>query len=398
MTARSGPQGRAARESTWSVPLSDLAIDEEIVGAVSDAVASGWWSSGPRVAEFERAFARFVGAEHAVAVASGTAALHLSVLAAGCGPGDEVILPSLNFVAAASVVRHVGATPVFCDVVGERVLNADPRDIDGAVGQRTKAVVVLHYGGVPCDMDAVRAIAARRGLIVIEDAAHAPGALYHGRACGTLGDVGCFSFFANKNLPIGEGGMVVTDDDGVAQAVRLLRSHGMTAVTWDRQRGHAAGYDVVAPAFNYRMDEMRAALGLVQLSRLPAANAARARLAACYQERLDGVAGLTVALADDPPHAVSAHHLAVVVLPRGTARGALREGLAARRIQTSVHYPPIHRFSAYRKLGGRRLPRTDDVGERLLTLPLFPHMTGEQVDEVADALIEELGRAGETGG
>jgi dTDP-4-amino-4,6-dideoxygalactose transaminase len=143
---------------------------------------------------------------------------------------------------------------------------------------------------------------------------------------------------------------------------------------------------------------MRAALGLVQLSRLPAANAARARLAACYQERLDGVAGLTVALADDPPRAVSAHHLAVVVLPRGTARDELREGLAARRIQTSVHYPPIHRFSAYRKLGGRPLPRTDDLAERLLTLPLFPHMRGKQVDEVADALLEELGRARETGG
>jgi dTDP-4-amino-4,6-dideoxygalactose transaminase len=395
MTARPRPQGRRGHEGTWSVPLSDLAIDEEIVGALDAAVASGWWSAGPRVAEFERAFARFVGAGHAVAVASGTAALHLSVLAAGCGPGDEVILPSLNFVAAASVVRHVGATPVFCDVTCERDLNADPRDIDAAAGPRTRAVVVLHYGGVPCDMDAVHAIAARRGLIVIEDAAHAPGAFHDGRACGTLGDVGCFSFFANKNLPIGEGGMVVTDDDGMADAVRLLRSHGMTAVTWDRQRGHAAGYDVVAPAFNYRMDEMRAALGLVQLSRLPAANAARARLAARYRERLDDVAGLTVALADDPPHAVSAHHLAVVVLPRGTARGALREGLAARRIQTSVHYPPIHRFSAYRELGTRPLPRTDDVGERLLTLPLFPHMTDEQVDEVADALIEELARARE---
>lgn len=387
------PGGRTALAGSWSVPLSDLAVDEEILDAVRDAVASGWWSTGPRVAEFERAFARFVGAEHAVAVASGTAALHLSVLACGCGPGDEVVLPSLNFVAAASVIRHAGATPVFCDVVGERDLNLDPRDMDAAAGPRAKALLVLHYGGFPCEMESVLAIAARRGLVVIEDAAHAPGAVYRGRACGTLGHVGCFSFFSNKNLPIGEGGMVVTDDAGLADRVRLLRSHGMTTLTWDRQRGHAAGYDVLASAFNYRMDELRAAIGLVQLSRLAAGNAARARLAERYRERLDHVAGLTVPFAGGAAHEVSAHHLAVVVLPRRTARAELRAELAARRIQTSVHYPPIHRFSAYEELGvNRPLPRTDDLGERVLTLPLFPHMTGEQVDEVAGALIAALGR------
>jgi dTDP-4-amino-4,6-dideoxygalactose transaminase len=379
-------------ETAWSVPLSDLAVDEEILAALRNAAASGWWSTGPRVAEFERAFARFVGAGHAVAVASGTAALHLAVLASGCGPGDEVVLPSLNFVAAASVVRHAGATPVFCDVVGERDLNMDARDLAAAVGPRTRAIVALHYGGFPCDMEALLAVAARRGLIVIEDAAHAPGALYRGRSCGTLGHVGCFSFFSNKNLPIGEGGMVVTNDDVLANRVRLLRSHAMTTLTWDRQRGHAAGYDVVATGFNYRMDEMRAAIGLVQLSRLPLSNAARARLAARYRERLDGVAGVSVPFAESARENASAHHLAVVVLPRGTPRGQLREVLAARGIQTSVHYPPIHRFSVCRELARRSLPRTDALSERILTLPLFPHMTDEQVDEVADALIEALDR------
>jgi dTDP-4-amino-4,6-dideoxygalactose transaminase len=372
------------------VPLSDLAVDEEILGAVGEAVGSGWWSTGPRVAAFEEAFARFLGARHAVAVSSGTAALHLSVIACGCGPGDEVILPSLNFAAAANVVRHAGATPVFCDVIGEDDPNLDPRDLEAAVGARSKAIVALHYGGFPCDMDAVLAIADRHGLVVIEDAAHAPGATYRGRPCGTLGAAGCFSFFSNKNLPIGEGGMVVTDDAALADRVRLLRSHGMTAVSWDRHRGHATGYDVVATGFNYRLDEMRAAIGLVQLSRLETGNAARARLAARYRERLHGVAGLTMPPADHARHDGSAHHLAAVVLPTGADREGIRAELKARGIQTSVHYPPIHRFSVYRDPTGRPLPRTDELAERLLTLPLFPHLREDQVDDVADALLLAL--------
>jgi dTDP-4-amino-4,6-dideoxygalactose transaminase len=381
-----------ARRMPPGIPLSDLAVDEEILGAVGDAVASGWWSTGPRVAAFEEAFARFLGAQHAVAVSSGTAALHLAVVACGCGPGDEVILPSLNFAAAANVVCHAGATPVFCDVTGEGDPNLDPLDVEAAVGPRAKAIVALHYGGFPCDMDAVAAIAERPGLVVIEDAAHAPGATYRGRPCGTLGAVGCFSFFSNKNLPIGEGGMVVTDDAALADRVRLLRSHAMTAVSWDRHRGHATDYDVVATGFNYRLDEMRAAIGMVQLSRLETGNAARARLAARYRGRLHEVSGLTVPPADDARHAGSAHHLAAVVLPPGADRQEIRAELKARGIQTSVHYPPIHRFSAYEDVGGRPLPRTDELAERLLTLPLFPHLREDQVDDVAAALLLALRR------
>jgi dTDP-4-amino-4,6-dideoxygalactose transaminase len=381
-----------APNALGGVPLSDIAVDEEILGAVAEAVGSGWWSTGPRVAAFEEAFARFLGAPHAVAVSSGTAALHLSVIACGCGPGDEVILPSLNFAAAANVVRHAGATPVFCDVIGEGDPNLDPLDVEAAVGPPTKAIVALHYGGFPCDMNAVAAIAERHGLVVIEDAAHAPGATYRGRPCGTLGAVGCFSFFSNKNLPIGEGGMVVTDDAALADRVRLLRSHAMTAVSWDRHRGHATDYDVVATGFNYRLDEMRAAIGMVQLSRLETGNAARARLAARYRGRLHEVSGLTVPPADDARHAGSAHHLAAVVLPPGADRQEIRAELKARGIQTSVHYPPIHRFSAYEDVGGRPLPRTDELAERLLTLPLFPHLRDDQVDDVAAALLLALRR------
>ena len=227
-------------EAAWRVPLSDLQVDEELLSVGRDVLASGWWSMGPRVADFEAQFADFNGAPHALTVSSGTAALHLALLAVGCGPGDEVVLPSLNFVAAANTVACVGATPVFCDVSGLDDLNLDPADLDEAIGPRTKAVIVLHYAGYACDLAAVLEIAERRGVAVIEDAAHAPGGIWNGRALGTIGAIGCFSFFSNKNLPVGEGGMVVTADDDLAGRVRSLRSHGMTTLTWQRHRGHAS--------------------------------------------------------------------------------------------------------------------------------------------------------------
>lgn len=371
----------------WLVPLSDVSPNEELLAAVHEAVASGWWSMGPRVAEFEQQFAELCGTRHALAVANGTAALHIALLAAGCGRGDEVVLPSLNFVAAANVVAHTGATPVFCDVRGPGDLNLDPEDLEAALGPAAKAVVVLHYGGYPCDMERILDLAERHGVAVIEDAAHAPGATLNGRACGSMGAAGCFSFFSNKNLPIGEGGMVVTDDDILAERLRLLRSHGMTTLTWDRHRGHASTYDVLQPGFNYRLDEVRAAAGLVQLARLRDANAARARVVARYRAALDGVDGLTLPFADGGV-ATSAHHLAVVLLPDDVSRERVRDLLAERRIQTSVHYPPIHRFSAYASSAGARpLPQTDAVAERILTLPLFPQISEEQVDTVCEALL-----------
>ncbi len=347
-------------EKRWQVPLSDVIVDDELVESVLDVVRSGWWSMGPRVEEFEREFASFLGATHGIAVANGTAALHLALLAVDCGPGDEVVVPSLNFVAAANTIKHTGAEPVFCDIVGPEDLNLDPADVEAAVTPRTKALVVLHYAGYPCDMAAVDEIAKRHGLAVVEDAAHAPGASLGGRMCGTLGRIGCFSFFANKNLPVGEGGLIVTDDDELAARLRLLRSHGMTTLTWDRHRGHASSYDVVLPGFNYRLDEVRAAIGLVQLRRLVEENSGRARIAARYREALDGRDGLTMPFGhgDGEP----SHHLAVVLLPEGADRAAVRTALDERGIQTSVHYPPIHTFSAYRPESRRPLLQTDAVG------------------------------------
>jgi dTDP-4-amino-4,6-dideoxygalactose transaminase len=377
-------------QSRWRIPLSDVLVDDELVDAVLGVVRSGWWSMGPRVEQFESDFAAFCGAAHAIAVANGTAALHLALLAVGCGSDDEVVVPSLNFVAAANTIEHTGAAPVFCDIAGPHDLNLDPADLEAAVTPRTKAVVVLHYGGNPCDMTSVDEIAERHGLVVVEDAAHAPGASLGGRMCGTLGRVGCFSFFANKNLPVGEGGMIVTDDDELAARLRLLRSHGMTTLTWDRHRGHASSYDVLLPGFNYRLDEVRAAVGSVQLSRLPEENAGRARVAARYRSALEDRAGLTVPFGGDDATRVPSHHLAVVVLPEGADRAAVRGALADAGIQTSVHYPPIHTFTAYQGVSGRPLPQTDAVAERLLTLPLYGRMTDDDADLVAETLLQTL--------
>ena len=382
-------------DAPWRVPLSDVQVDDELLAAATEAVASGWWSMGPRVAEFEEAFAQFCGVRHALAVANGTAALQLALLAVGCGPGDEVVVPSLNFVAAANTIVHTGATPVFCDINGPLDLNLDPADLEAAITPRTKAVVVLHYGGFPCDMDAVLEIADRTGVTVVEDAAHAPGATWNGKPCGSFGRVGCFSFFSNKNLPVGEGGMIVTDDHDVAAQLRLLRSHGMTTLTWDRHRGHASTYDVVTEGFNVRMDELRAAIALVQLRRLPAANDARRRVAARYREGLGGARGIQLPFPSADEQAQSSHHLAVALMPEGVDRDGIRAGLAEQRIQTSLHYPPIHRFSAYADQASRRpLPRTEDAANRLVTLPLYPHLRDEQVDAVVDALVNALGEYG----
>jgi dTDP-4-amino-4,6-dideoxygalactose transaminase len=379
-----------AREATWRVPLADIDVDDELITAVTEACASGWWSAGPRVIDFERRFADYVGTRHAIAVSSGTAALHLALLAVECGPGDEVVLPSLNFVACANAVVHTGARPVFCDIAGSVDLNLDPDDLAGAVGPATKAIVALHYGGYPCAIERVVEIAREHGAAVIEDAAHALGAGVNGRACGTFGEIGCFSFFSNKNLPVGEGGMLATDDDALAERLRLLRSHGMTTLTWDRTVGHAPGYDVLLPGFNYRLDEIRAAIASVQLGRLDGYNAARRSIVSRYREELDGVKGLRLAFTPGQAEE-SAHHLAVALLPEGADRDLVRASMRRDGVQSSVHYPPIHGFTAYAGDRSRRpLPRTDSAAGRLVTLPLFPHMNDDQIALVIGSTLSAL--------
>ena len=372
----------------WRVPLADVEIKEEELEAVAATYRSGWLSMGPRTEELEAEFAAYVGAEHAIAVTNGTAALHLICAASGLGPGDEVIVPSLTFVATAAAIRYVGASPVYADVAAlERPwLSADAAA--AVITDSTKAIMNMTYGGHPGDSAELAALAAERDLVLLEDAAHGLGGRLEGRHLGTLGRAGAFSFFSNKNLPVGEGGMVVTDDSELAERVRLLRSHGMTSLTWDRHRGHASGYDVVELGFNFRIDEPRAALASARLKRLDADNALRARAASAYRDRLGALDGVAPAM-PDAEGAESAHHLFTVVLAEGIDRDGAREKLAADGIQTSLHYPPIHRFTAYR--ADVELPVTEEYARRAVTLPLYPGLTEEGVGLVVETLAEAVG-------
>ena len=319
--------------SLWNVPLADIDLSDDEIRAVTDVLRSKWLSMGPVTAEFERQFAAMVGVKHAFAVTNCTAALHLAHLALGAGPGDTVICPSLTFVATANAIRYTGAAPVFADVTSVENCNISPESIAACLDATTKGICVVHYGGYPCDMDSIMALARRHGLYVVEDVAHAPGAgcwvTLPGngqdgggervfKQCGNIGDIGCFSFFSNKNLTTGEGGMLTTNNDVLAERLKLLRSHGMTSLTWDRDRGHSFSYDVMASGFNYRIDEMRSALGLVQLRKLEANNQRRAEAVNRYHEKLTALEGIILPFAHY--EGISSYHLLPIVLPADEQR------------------------------------------------------------------------------
>jgi dTDP-4-amino-4,6-dideoxygalactose transaminase len=376
----------------WRVPLADLDFGEQEINAVTEVLRSGWLSMGAVTRQFELEFAAFIGAKHTIAVTNATAALHLACLAVGIGPGDEVIVPSLTFVATANAVRYTGATPVFADIESHDWLNISPISIETRITDKTRAILVMHYGGYACDMPAIMEIAHRHDLVVLEDSAHAVGSKLEDHTLGTWGTIGCFSFFSNKNMTTGEGGMLATNDDTLAERLRILRSHGMTSLSWDRHKGQIFTYDVVDLGYNYRIDEMRSALGRVQLSKLPTSNERRHELTSLYRELLSELTPeVQMPFAEVP--GISCHHILPVLLPHGTNRAQFMEGMKAQGIQTSIHYPPVHRFHSYEHDWLTRedlLPLTEDVSSRQITLPLYATMRNEQVEWVARAAGQVL--------
>lgn len=374
----------------WRVPLSDIDFGTEELEAVQQVLKSRWLTMGAVTLEFEREFAAYVGARHAIAVTNATAALHLACVAAGLGAGDEAILPSLTFVATANAVRYAGALPVFADIEGENNLNASVQSIEARITPRTRAILVVHYGGYACDMPGILSLAERHELVVIEDAAHAIGSELDGRMLGTWGGIGCFSFFSNKNMTTGEGGMLVTDDDRLAERLRLLRSHGMTSLTWDRHKGHAWSYDVVDLGYNYRIDEIRSALGREQLKKLPRNNQLRREKTALYRQFFRELCPEIVLPFKRHP-GISAGHLMPILLPVGISREAFMETMKMRGIQTSIHYPPVHLFSAYREMDFTgNLALTESVAAREVTLPLYPALSDGSIRLVAEAVQTSL--------
>jgi len=377
---------------TTPIPLSDLDYGPDEEAAVLRVLRGKWLSMGPEVRAFESEMSDFLGVKHAFAVSSGTAALHLAYLALGIGAGDEVIQPAINFVAAANVTVAVGATPLFADIVGLDEPTIDPEAVERLISPRTRAVVVMHYAGYPGRLAQLTEICARHRLALVEDACHAVGARYldpsgrlpHGAQAGTVGDVGCFSFFSNKNMAMGEGGLIVTNRDDLAERLRLLRSHGMTSLTWDRHRGHAVGYDVVAHGYNYRLDELHAALGRCQLRKLSENNNRRRQLGAIYRQALAALVGWIVPFADYPGE--SACHLSVVVAPDTETRDCAVRHLREVGIQTSLHYPCVPGFSAFHRFRSDGIDRCQAFASRAITLPLFPTMTLDQVEETCRQL------------
>ena len=375
----------------WQIPLSDIDFGKEEFDAVNQVLQSKWLTMGERTLEFESAFAKYLGAKHAFAVANGTAALHISHQVLGLKEGDEVICPSLTFVATANSILYTGATPVFADVTGYNDLNISPESIKSKITPKTKAITVVHYGGYPCDMENIQAIAREYNLFILEDAAHAPGAEINGKKMGTFGDLGCFSFFSNKNLITGEGGMIVTDNDELADKIKRMRSHGMTTLTWDRHKGHAYSYDVLDMGFNYRIDEIKAALGVVQLSKLDKNNQSRKKLVQYYREKLSDVMNIQIPFQGYERE--SSFHIFPILVDPNIDVIKFRDQLKGEGIQTSMHYPPIHLFSLYKEKYGYKggyLPLTEEIANREVTLPLYPKMGEESIEYIAQTIISVL--------
>lgn len=376
----------------WRVPLSILDYGLEEADAAQRVIASKWLSMGPEVLAFEREFAQMQSARYAYAVSSATAALHLAMHAIGLRPGDEVIQPAINFVASANMTLLAGATPVFADICSLAEPTLDPEHVERLITPKTKAIVPMHYGGNLARMSEIVDLCTRHGLALIEDSCHAVGARHHdpqGRAphgvmAGSIGDLGTFSFYANKNLACGEGGMLVTNRDDLSERIQMLRSHGMTRSSWERHQGRAGSYDIALAGFNYRLDELHAALGRAQLAKLLPGNERRRQLLARYRDGLQGAERWIMVFADQVEH--SSGHLMVVVADSPETRANAVHALRESGIQSSMHYPSILEFSGFRGRFSERLELTHQFASRAITLPLHPGLLPEHVDEITQIL------------
>jgi len=365
----------------FSKPFFDEEDIKEINARIEEILRSGWLTSGPVVKRFERAYAEFVGAKHAVALNSCTAALHTALLVSGVKSGDEVVVPSNTFVATANAALYVGAKPVFADS-DPLTFNVTPDEVQEKISRKTKAIIVVHVGGNPCDMNEIEEVAADYKIPVIEDCAHAHGAKYKGFSCGTFGIVGCFSFYPTKIVTTAEGGMVTTDDEALANGIRILRNHG---------RATSGPSEVVELGFNYRLSEVHAAIGITQLRHINRFLEVRNKLAEMYNERLAGIKWL------EPQHIrngnLCSYYVYIVKLTDEAplSRDALMKGLSDRGIETSVLYHPVHLQPFYVKLFGYRkgeLPVAEELGEKSLALPLFNGMKVDDITRVVDTIRE----------
>jgi dTDP-4-amino-4,6-dideoxygalactose transaminase len=375
----------------YKIPLFDLNFDEAEENAVLETLRSKWISTGPKTIEFENMFSKMLGSGYSIALSNCTVSLHLALILVGVNEGDEVICPSLTFVATVNSIRYIRAIPVFADIKSYEDLTIDPDDIEKKITHKTKAIIIMHYGGFACDMDRIMQIAEKYDLKVVEDACHGPLSEYKGKKLGTFGDVGCFSFFSNKNISTGEGGMLVTNKEDYATRTKLLRSHGMTSMSYERAKGHSTSYDVIELGYNYRMDDIRSAIGIVQLKKIRSDLEKRAKVRDVYLDILKENDKIIIPFKDYPHF--SSNYIFPIVLKNSTIdkRDTIREKLAEAGIQTSVHYPAAHRFSIYKEFYSE-LPQTDYVTDNMITLPMYSKMRKVDIEYISKkicALINE---------
>jgi len=406
------------------IPYGKQTIDADDIAAVVEVLKSDWLTTGPKVAEFEAAFAAFAGVRHAVTVANGTAALHAAMFAAGIGPDDEVIVTPMSFAASANCIVYMGAIPVFADVDPGTLL-IDPAAVQGKITPKTKAIIGVDYAGLPCDWDALLAVADRHGLVLVDDACHAVGGSYKGRPVGSLAGLNTFSFHPVKNMTTGEGGMVTTDSDEFARRLRMFRSHGVTVDFRQRMESHSWFYEMVELGYNYRITDFQCALGLSQLKKLPGWIARRNEIAAMYDvafggrsaesgighrkhtdhiERREHMSGdgrvaktlstntqqpTTIRPLTYPPYAhIHGRHLYVIRVP-AERRAAIFAGLRKAGIGVNVHYIPIHLHPFYRErfgTGPGLCPVAEAAYDEIISLPMFPAMTDSEVEHVIRAV------------
>jgi len=374
------------------IPVFRPNYGKEEIKAVTEVIKSGWIGLGPKTEEFERRFAAYVGAPYAVALNSATAALHLALLAAGIGPGDEVIIPSLTFVSTAHAVVYVGATPIFADIETE-TLCISLEDVEHKITKKTRAIIPVHYGGQPCDLDELKRIADAYNIIIIEDAAHACGTVYNNKKIGSISPFTTFSFHAVKNLATGDGGMITVKDKKTAEYLRRLRWVGINKDTWDRledifedenksYRAYGWHYEIDELGYKCHMNDINAALGLVQLKKLEKSNKKRRELAKRYTKQLKNLPQITCPVIK--PGIISAQHNYVI---RTKNRDRIHLFLREKNISTGVHYMPIHLQPYYRKLYPKiSLPVVETEWKKLLTLPLYPQLTNKDQDYIMECI------------
>ena len=373
----------------YKIPLFDLNFNEEETAAVVEVLNSKWISTGPKTIEFEKLFASSLNVDYALATSNCTVALHLALRALGIGEGDEVICPTLTFVATVNAIKYLGATPVFVDSESIHDLTISIEGVKSSITSKTKAIIVMHFAGFSCDMKEIMDISKEFDLKVIEDACHAPLSEFNGEKLGSIGDIGCFSFFSNKNLSTGEGGMIVTKSESLFNKMKLLRSHGMTSMSYERSKGHSTSYDVVELGYNYRIDDIRSSIGIVQLKKLQNDLNIRRKIRELYIEKLSDNNSIIIPFKERKEFV--SNYIFPIILKDSTfeKRENIRQKLLECGIQTSVHYPCVHKFSIYAS-ENKYLPNAEYASDNGITLPMYSKLSIENIDFIVSSLLNLL--------